>query len=120
MQYKPRLKEFKKKCEFKGCKEKYTGNIINKYCPEHRKQKYRKFIDKDKIREKKEIKELSNPNQLIKHTYKQPTVIQGTCQLKGCGANFDLLIIPKTYIYPRFCQEHRCEYKRYRFLEQYE
>ena len=119
MIYKPTMKLIKKKCLYEGCKESYIGNLISKYCPEHRKQMYRKIIDKDKIREKKEIKESKeSANQRIQHTYKSATVVKGMCQLAGCSEEFDLLILPNVFIYPKFCEGHRSEFKRKRWLEQ--
>lgn len=119
MFFKPKVKTAKKKCEFKGCKEIFdglvSGSTHGKYCHEHRKAKYRKEIDKDKIKTPKiKDKTISANNQIIKHSYKQPMVI--TCDCQCCGKKFDVMIIQNTYTYPRFCEEHRNEYKRERFL----
>jgi len=117
MKFKPTFKTTKKKCEYEGCNEEFKGIATGKYCPEHRKQKYRKFIDKEKIRKKKELKDATNPNQIIKHSYKTSIIIQGKCQLEGCGKDFEILVIPLTYTYPRYCEDHRNEFKRELFLK---
>ena len=118
--FKPTLKTAKKVCEFEGCGEEFqgvsNGGNKGKYCLEHRKQKYRKIIDKDKIKKKKEIKQLNNNNQIIKHSYRHPVVVKAKCQLEGCNKDFELMIIPITYTYPCYCPLHRNEYKRQRFL----
>lgn len=118
---KPSLKRAKGICQFAGCKEEYDaviGGNPSKYCMEHRKREYRKIIDKDKLKKEKPKKEIqeSTVNQIIKHSYKHPLVVVGECQLEGCGQKFDILIVPNTYIYPRYCPEHRNEFKRKRFL----
>lgn len=119
---KPSFKRAKRVCQFEGCKKEYdavvSGHNPSKYCNEHRKSKYRAIIDKDKpkvVKVKSDVKD-SNVNQIIKHTYKQPIVVIGECQLEGCHSQFEILIVPNTYTYPRFCCEHRNEFKRERFL----
>lgn len=118
--FKPVLKRGLKQCEFEGCTTTFMGVIRgaspSKYCPEHGKPIYRKFIDKDKIKAKKKVVvNEDTSNQIIKHSYKLATVIIGKCQLNGCNKDFDILVIPNCFTYPKFCEEHRNKYKRERF-----
>ena len=117
----PKFKTAKKTCEFEGCTEVFMGvsSGINpsKYCEEHRKQKYKKGVEKIKV--KHPIKESISSNQIIKHSFKIATVIVGKCQLEGCGKDFEILVVPNTHIYPKYCEEHRNEFKRERFVEQH-
>ena len=114
--FKPKVKMVNKRCELEGCDIEFVGSITSKYCTEHRKSKYRKVIDKEKIEKKKELRKCNN-NQIIKHSFNESKVIQGTCQLEGCGKSFEILLIHNTYIYPKYCPEHRNEFKRERFLK---
>ena len=29
-----------------------------------------------------------------------------------CGKDFDVLIMPNVYVYPKYCEDHRNEWKR--------
>jgi len=40
------------------------------------------------------------------------------CALEGCDNQFEIKIYPRQYIYPKYCTEHRNEYKRVRHLQQ--
>ena len=40
------------------------------------------------------------------------------CELEGCDHQFEVKIYPRQYIYPKYCPEHRNEYKRIRHLRQ--
>jgi hypothetical protein len=39
------------------------------------------------------------------------------CDLEGCTHQFEVKIYPRQYIYPKYCPEHRNEYRRIRHLE---
>ena len=39
------------------------------------------------------------------------------CALEGCIHQFEVKIYPRQYIYPKYCPEHRNEYRRIRHLE---
>lgn len=105
-----------KKCGFPGCKVVFMGTGKSRYCIEHRHRKYRKIIDADKIFAKKAEEEARNPNQTIKHTYTNPTMLLMKCKLEGCNKEFEVKIFPSVYVYPKFCKEHRNEYKRNLFV----
>jgi hypothetical protein len=38
------------------------------------------------------------------------------CALEQCESQFTIKIFPRQYVYPKFCQDHRNEYKRERHL----
>jgi len=114
---KTHYKKFKKSCQFPDCEETFYSTAKGKFCDEHRKPVYRKVIDKEKNDLKRKIQTDNNPNQTIKHSFSEPKVIIQTCQLKGCNETFEILVLPRVFIYPQFCEEHRSEYKRSLFIK---
>ena len=38
------------------------------------------------------------------------------CCLEGCDEKFTIKVFPKQTVYPRFCMEHRNDFKRENFL----
>jgi len=106
-----------KKCAFPGCKIKQKMTACARYCTEHRQRKYRKLIDAVKIAAKKAEEEARNPNQTIKHNYTSPICIMMKCKLDGCNKEFEIKILPSIYIYPRYCQDHRNDFKRALFIK---
>lgn len=103
-------KKIKKICQFPKCNETYLGTGHSKYCEEHRKIEYRKVIDQEKNEEEKEFRKLNNVNQIIKHSFTSCRIIKVICQT--CGKEFDVLMKPKVYVYPKYCELHRNEWKR--------
>ena len=39
------------------------------------------------------------------------------CALEGCKQHFEIKIYPRQYIYPKYCPQHRNEYRRIRHLQ---
>ncbi len=39
------------------------------------------------------------------------------CALEGCDHQFEVKIYPRQYVYPKYCPEHRNEYRRIRQLQ---
>ena len=106
----PRGQKFKeKKCQYPGCKTIFYGIHISKYCVEHRKDKYR-------IRKRTKPEDVNLKNQTIQHKY--TTVVEQTisCALEQCENQFTIKVFPRQYIYPKYCPDHRNEYKRERHL----
>ena len=95
-----------KKCCFPDCEEYFCGTGFSKYCPEHRKREYRKVIDK--LNKKEVITE--NPNQYYKHDLVKPGIVKFECSL--CKCVFEVLVYPNIFVYPKYCETHRNEYKR--------
>ena len=108
----PRGQKFKEKiCMYPGCGKVFHGIHISKYCVEHRKDRYR-------IRKRTKPEDVNLKNQTIAHKY--TTVVEQTmnCALEQCENLFTIKIFPRLYVYPKFCNEHRNEYKRERHLRQ--
>jgi len=103
-------KKNEKECQFPECKEIYFGTGHSKYCEEHRKSEYRKVIDLEKNKEEKEQRKLNDSNQTIKHSFATSKLIKVLCQT--CGKEFEVLVRPNVYVYPKYCELHRNEWKR--------
>lgn len=106
-------------CQFPGCTVEFQGIGPSKYCKEHKKQKYRNELNRLNSRKKKEKdkKQILINNQFIKHDNHYSTQIELTCALEGCDNTFQIKLLPRTFIYPKFCETHRNEYKRKLFVE---
>lgn len=57
-------------------------------------------------------------NQIILHNFSQSVERIVGCQLMGCCQKFSLNLIPNQVLYPKFCEEHRSEFRRQNFLRQ--
>ena len=95
----------RKKCQFPGCDEYYMGTGFSKYCHPHRGRQFRKAITNSKIKNPTE-----NPNQTYKHDFEKPADITFKCDC--CGQDFSVKVYPTVNIYPRFCEDHRAEFRR--------
>lgn len=95
-----------KKCLFPGCDGYFQGTGYSKYCPEHRKKEHRKTIDK--LKKKDTIK--PNNNQYYKHDKEEISTVIFHCAL--CNEPFDLKVYPTIFTYPKYCPEHRNEFRR--------
>jgi len=91
------------------CHHEYLGHPISKYCPKHREIKNRKPKKKIKQKEMNRIVK-TNAFDVIERAFK--------CGLRGCKNIFLIKIYPRQTLYPKFCPEHRTEYRRKYFLEQ--
>lgn len=96
-------REVEKCC--KECGKKYTGHSITKYCEYHRNPKNRK----KNIIPKKDVKD---DNQIINHKFKESVQTEFTCKFEGCEEKIQIKLIPKIFIYPKYCEKHRTPYKR--------
>jgi len=107
-----KIKNYVKKlkfCKYPDCeKEFFAKSPIQKYCSFHQEIKNRK---------RKRKYSLDRTNKHFYHDFHYATEIEFTCELPGCGNTFKTLILPKQYIVPRFCEYHRNEEKRKRFLK---
>ncbi|MDR0303786.1 MAG: hypothetical protein LBH98_03320 [Chitinispirillales bacterium] len=106
----PRGQKFKeKKCMYPGCEKVFHGIHISKYCVEHRKDRYR-------IRKRAKPEDVNLKNQTIQHKYTTVVEQTMTCALEQCENQFTIKVFPRQYIYPKFCPDHRNEYRRERHL----
>jgi hypothetical protein len=51
-------------------------------------------------------------NRILLHNYRAPVIKDCACDLAGCAAPFAIVLIPNQALYPRFCAEHRTEWRR--------
>ena len=105
-----RQKLVEKKCQYKGCGKVFFGIAIAKYCLEHRKDEYR-------IRKRPVYKSIKEDNSVIEHNFLYATDRISRCALAGCNNKFRIKILPRQKIYPKYCEEHRNEFKRAMFIK---
>ena len=65
-----------------------------------------------KLRPKRKSEKPSIKNQIIKENFKTVETFKCTCALEGCNEIFEIKIYPKIYVYPKYCPDHRQEYRR--------
>ncbi len=107
--YKKKKREKLKICQEPGCGREFWGHPIAKYCELHRDIRSRKR--KKRVYEKVDVK-----NQIFTHKFYEVTDVEFTCQLPGCNQKYVIRVFPKQHIYPKYCPEHRNEFKRDSFL----
>lgn len=111
-----REKLVKKTCCFEGCTTEFESTTKAKYCDEHRKSKYRRIIDREKILQKKQFIIDNNQNIIIEHDYTSPVEVRLICQC--CDEEYSIILYPNTFTYPKFCEDHRNEFKRLWYFKQ--
>lgn len=62
------------------------------------------------------IERVTRNNQIILHNYRKAVDKTCDCQLLGCRQEFPVTLIPNQVLYPKFCEEHRSEFRRENFL----
>jgi hypothetical protein len=105
-----RQKLREKKCQYPDCGKVFYGIHISKYCPEHRQDRFR-------IRKRSKPEDVNIKNMTMEHEYSEVTNMILSCALEGCSNQFELKLYPRQYIYPKYCPEHRNEFKRVRHLQ---
>lgn len=65
------------------------------------------------------IERVTRNNQIILHNYRKSVDKTCDCQLLGCRADFAITLIPNQVLYPKYCTEHRSEFRRQNFLRQF-
>mgnify|MGYP006333892877 FL=1 len=110
------LPKYKKKkriklkiCQEPGCGREFWGHPIAKYCELHRDIKLRQ-------KQKKNVESIESKNIIFRHNYTESMDLTFKCCLEGCNELFTIRVFPKQYIYPRFCEEHRNDFKRANYL----
>ena len=58
------------------------------------------------------IRRVTRDNQILLHNYRVEIEKICHCPLPGCGSPFSVILIPSQILYPKFCPEHRTEYRR--------
>ena len=107
--YKKKKRVKLKKCQEPGCGREFWGHPIAKYCELHRDIKQRQ-------KPKKALDSLEMRNMFFKHGYSETVEVQFKCCLEGCENNFSVKMFQKQFIYPRFCLEHRNDFKRSNYI----
>lgn len=104
------LPKYKKKkriklkiCQY--CGKEFWGHPIAKYCELHRDVKQRE-------KTKKSPEPGDSNNRTYNHEHIEVVEETWTCELDGCGKTYIVKIFPKQFVYPRFCEEHRNEFRR--------
>lgn len=64
------------------------------------------------------VERVTRHNQIIRHNFTETTPTTCECRLIGCPRSFELTLIPNQALYPKFCEEHRSEFRRANFLRQ--
>lgn len=110
------LPKYKKKkriklkiCQY--CGKEFWGHPIAKYCELHR-----------DVKQREKTKKSPEPGDSNNKTYSHDLieVVEETwlCELDGCGKTYVVKVFPKQYVYPRFCEEHRNEFRRRNYVRQ--
>lgn len=107
--YKKKKRIKLKVCQEPGCGREFWGHPIAKYCELHRDIKQRQ-------KQKKEFDSIESKNMLFRHAYTDVVEITFQCCLEGCQSDFTIKVFPKQFLYPRFCLEHRNDFKRANFI----
>jgi hypothetical protein len=118
MRYKMQLPGFKNRmnkqlkhkiCREPGCGKEYMGHAISKYCEFHSDPKKR-------LRVKRKYYDETNQPVRTKCPKDGDTIdIEFVCALEGCNERFRFKQFPNMKVTPRYCDEHRNEYKRQYF-----
>lgn len=94
-------------CQEEGCGKEYVGHPISKYCEIHK--------DPSNRKRKRHIKtDVTKDNQIFKHDFRNSTTVIFSCALEKCSKQFEVTIMPKLKIYPKYCEKHRSQYQRER------
>jgi hypothetical protein len=110
------LPKYKKKkriklkiCQEPGCGREFWGHPIAKYCELHRDIKQR-------AKHKKEFESVDVKNMVFKHNYTEVLDLEFCCCLFGCESKYVVKVFPKQFVYPRYCLEHRNDFRRANFI----
>lgn len=110
------LPKYKKKkriklkiCQY--CGKEFWGHPIAKYCELHRDVKQRE-------KTKKSPEPGDSNNKTHQHDFIEVVEESWICELDGCSKEYTVKIFPKQFVYPRFCEEHRNEFRRRNWARQ--
>lgn len=110
------LPKYKKKkriklkiCQY--CGKEFWGHPIAKYCELHRDVKQRE-------KTKKSPEPGDSNNKTHQHDFIEVVEQSWVCELEGCDKEYVVKIFPKQFVYPRFCEEHRNEFRRRNWARQ--
>jgi hypothetical protein len=107
--YKKKKRIKLKVCQEPGCGREFWGHPIAKYCELHRDIKQR-------AKHKKEFESVDVKNMVFKHNYTEVLDLEFCCCLIGCDSKYIVKVFPKQFVYPRYCLEHRNDFRRANFI----
>jgi hypothetical protein len=112
-------KHFELKCQFPGCDKTYYGLSYSKYCEKHRGSKlYYKAREKIRVAKRRKRKEFEQQNTAnVTLITKMRYTATYCCALEGCSNIITVVVNPRVSDYPKYCEEHRNEYRRILFLK---
>ncbi len=58
------------------------------------------------------LRRVTRNNQILLHNYQAEVIKHCQCQLEGCDRDFAIVLIPNQILYPKFCPDHRSEWRR--------
>lgn len=67
-----------------------------------------------------QLQKIREQNQIITHNFHAPQIQVSDCALRGCCNKFALTLLPNQWVYPKYCPDHRSEFRRLHFLAQHE
>jgi len=109
--YKPVDIRSLKNCNYLDCNKEFNGTPIQVYCDYHKDPHHRKRFRP--VPESPEVR-----NQVFMHEFKRRMKAEFNCALSGCRECFEVDLTPKTFVYPKYCEQHRSEFRRNYFLRQ--
>ncbi len=65
------------------------------------------------------MQRVTRNNQILLHNYQAEVIKHCQCVLEGCERTFGIVLIPNQILYPKFCGEHRSEFRREFHLQQH-
>jgi hypothetical protein len=108
------MKKKYKPCEYPECGRTFIGTPQMRYCPLHSSVKNRHLLSLLRSTAKNTPE---NYNQHITCNSPGPVELVFRCALRGCMEEFAVTVTRDTKIYPRFCEQHRTEYRRTHFSQ---
>lgn len=111
------LKRTKRVCALIGCGNTFIGPPQQKYCDDPRCREARRILANKKKRSR--VDNEADNLKLSKGKFPTGTILRIQCSATGlagrCSKRFLVYYEAKRTVYPKYCEEHRNEYKRKRF-----
>lgn len=97
-------------CEYPGCGAEYiTTHNGTKYCDAHRTQADRPLVWKE---QQARARAERDANLHIAKPGNEARRVVAKCGLAGCSRTYAYTVLPRLHVYPKYCPEHRTEYRR--------
>jgi hypothetical protein len=64
------------------------------------------------------IRRVTRNNQILLHNYSAEVIKHCRCALDGCNEAFGIVLVPNQVLYPKYCRDHRTEFRREFHLQQ--